>query len=135
MAEVFAKYDIKAPETGNALSAPGPFNLMFATQIGPWADSQAFLRPETAQSLITNFKKLLNFNGEKLPFAAANIGMGFRNEIAPRNQLLRVREFEMGEIEHFLDPQNKDHIKFDLVKDLVVPLFKGEDQLANLEPI
>jgi len=41
----------------------------------------------------------------------------------------------MGEIEHFLDPQNKDHIKFDLVKDLVVPLFKGEDQLANLEPI
>jgi glycyl-tRNA synthetase len=124
MAQVFAKYNIKS-ETGNELTSPSPFNLMFATQLGPWADSQAFLRPETAQSLITNFKKLLSFNNGKLPFAAANIGMGFRNEINPRNLLLRVREFEMGEIEHFLDPLNKDHIKYDQIKHLVIPLFKS----------
>lgn len=134
MAQVFAKYNIKS-ETGNELTSPSPFNLMFATQLGPWADSQAFLRPETAQSLITNFKKLLSFNNGKLPFAAANIGMGFRNEINPRNLLLRVREFEMGEIEHFLDPLNKDHIKYDQIKHLVIPLFKSQDQLDCKEPL
>jgi glycyl-tRNA synthetase len=135
MAAVFVKYSIKSPDTGNELSAPAPFNLMFATQLGPWADGVAYLRPETAQSLITNFKKLLAFNNGKLPFAAANIGLGFRNEIAPKKQLLRVREFDMGEIEHFLDPLNKDHVKYDLVKHIVVPLFKGQDQLDNKQPV
>lgn len=88
MGAVFKKYGIMSKD-GNPLSNPAPFNLMFATQIGPWGDNPAYLRPETAQSLITNFKKLLAFNSNKLPFAAATIGMGFRNEIAPRNSLLR----------------------------------------------
>lgn len=104
MKAVFEKYGIKAPITGNDLSDPAPYNLMFKTTIGPWANSVAYLRPETAQSIITNFPKLLTYNNGKLPFAGANIGLGFRNEIAPRNSLLRVREFEMGEIEHFYDP-------------------------------
>ena len=88
MTQVFKKYGIKS-EDGNELTDPVDFNLMFGTQIGPWGDNPAFLRPETAQSLITNFKKLLAFNSNKLPFAAATIGMGFRNEIAPRNGILR----------------------------------------------
>lgn len=88
MKTVFDKYGILSKD-GNPLSDPAPFNLMFATQIGPWGDNPAYLRPETAQSLITNFKKLLAFNSNKIPFAAATIGMGFRNEIAPRNSLLR----------------------------------------------
>jgi glycyl-tRNA synthetase len=51
----------------------------------------SFLRPETAQSIFTNFKRLLDFQGGKLPFAAAQIGRAFRNEIAPRSGVLRVR--------------------------------------------
>jgi glycyl-tRNA synthetase len=47
-----------------------------------------------------------------MPFAGAQIGIGFRNEIAPRQGLLRVREFTMAEIEHFVDPNDKTHKKF-----------------------
>ncbi|KAG2731567.1 hypothetical protein G9P44_005154 [Scheffersomyces stipitis] len=79
----------------------------------PW-----FLRPETAQGQFLNFAKLLEFNNEKMPFASASIGKSFRNEIAPRAGLLRVREFLMAEIEHFVDPNDKSHPKFKDVQDI-----------------
>jgi len=60
-----------------------------------------------------------------MPFAAAQIGMGFRNEISPRQGLLRVREFTMAEIEHFVDPTDKGHPKFDSVSHLELPLFSA----------
>ncbi len=63
-----------------------------------------FLRPETAQGIFTNFRRLLEANNNRMPFAAAQIGLAFRNEIAPRSGLLRVREFQMAEIEHFVNP-------------------------------
>jgi len=78
-----------APATGNALSAPFPFNLMFQTSIGPTGKDAGYLRPETAQGIFVNFRRLLEQNGERMPFAAAQIGTGFRNEIAPRGGLLR----------------------------------------------
>lgn len=61
-----------------------------------------------------------------MPVAAAQIGLGFRNEIHPKQGLLRVREFTMAEIEHFVDPTNKKHKKFHTVKNLVLPLFSKE---------
>lgn len=106
---------IKSPETGNDLSDPIPFNLMFGTNIGPTGDYKGFFRPETAQGIFVDFKRLLEFNNGRVPFAAAQIGLGFRNEISPRAGLLRVREFTMAEIEHFYDPTNKKHPKFDEV--------------------
>ncbi len=96
MAAIFKKLQIKSPETGNELSDPEPFNLMFKTEIGPSTNLVGYLRPETAQGMFVNFNKLLEFNGGRLPFAAAQIGLGFRNEIAPRNGLVRVREFQMA---------------------------------------
>lgn len=74
-----------------------------------------YLRPETAQGIFINFRRLIEFNNGKMPFAAAQVGMGFRNEISPRQGLLRVREFTMAEIEHFVDPLNKNHPKFSSV--------------------
>ena len=62
---------IKAPETGNDLSEALPFNLMFETQIGPTGTQRGFLRPETAQGIFINFKRLLDFNNGRMPFAAA----------------------------------------------------------------
>lgn len=76
---------IKNPDTGNDLSEAFPFNLMFQTQIGPTGTSIGYLRPETAQGHFVNFKKLLEFNSGKIPFASACIGLGFRNEISPRS--------------------------------------------------
>ena len=84
MGAAITSLDIKAPETKNELSEPYPFNLMFPTQIGPSGLQKGFLRPETAQGIFVNFRDLLYYNGGKLPFAAAQIGQSFRNEIAPR---------------------------------------------------
>lgn len=58
-----------------------------------------------------------------MPFGGAMIGNAYRNEIAPRNGLLRVREFEMAEIEYFIDPSDKSHPKFDQVSHLIVPIY------------
>ncbi|KAJ1549654.1 Glycine--tRNA ligase 1, mitochondrial [Cladochytrium tenue] len=122
---------IKSPETGNDVSEPKLFNLMFETQIGPTGQFRGFLRPETAQGHFLNFKRLLDFNSESMPFASASIGKSFRNEISPRQGLLRVREFTMAEIEHFVDPLRKDHPRFDSVKDLVIPLYPAANQLSG----
>eukprot|EP01098_Paradermamoeba_levis_P005545 TRINITY_DN2336_c0_g1_i1.p1 TRINITY_DN2336_c0_g1~~TRINITY_DN2336_c0_g1_i1.p1 ORF type:complete len:669 (+),score=264.17 TRINITY_DN2336_c0_g1_i1:122-2008(+) len=111
LAEKFKEFAIKSPD-GNDLSAPYSFNLMFENSIGPTGTIKGYLRPETAQGMFVNFGRLLESNGGKLPFAAAQIGLAFRNEIAPRSGLIRVREFCMAEIEHFLKPHEKSHPKF-----------------------
>lgn len=124
-------FNIVAPDTGNAISEPFPFNLMFTTQIGPTGKFLGYLRPETAQGMFVNFHRLLEYNGGKLPFAAAQIGPAFRNEIAPRSGLLRVREFTLAEIEHFC--YDKNHEKFHTVKDVVVPLLPCSNQSTTGE--
>ncbi|XP_003700775.2 glycine--tRNA ligase [Megachile rotundata] len=129
MAAIISKFKIKSPLSGNELTEPIEFNLMFATQIGPSGLVKGFLRPETAQGIFVNFKRLLAFNQEKLPFAAAQIGNAFRNEISPRSGLIRVREFTMAEIEHFCDPSDKSHPKFETVRDLSVLLYSACNQM------
>ncbi|XP_021703521.1 glycine--tRNA ligase isoform X2 [Aedes aegypti] len=129
MAAIVQKFNMKSPITGNDLTEPIEFNLMFGTQIGPTGLVKGFLRPETAQGIFVNFKRLLEFNQGKLPFAAAQIGNSFRNEISPRSGLIRVREFTMCEIEHFCDPQLKDHPKFENVKDIVMTLYSACNQM------
>lgn len=128
--ELLVKYDCKGP-SGQAYSKSFPFNLMFKTSIGPEGTSVGYLRPETAQGLFVNFRRLLDLNAQKMPFAAAQIGLGFRNEIAPRSGLLRVREFCMGEIEHFVDPNDKSHPNFPAVADKELVLFGRDDQLGS----
>jgi len=88
------------------LTDPRPFNLMFKTSIGPVDDgsSFAYLRPETAQQIFTNFKNVLDSTNRTLPFGIAQIGKAFRNEITPRNFIFRVREFEQMELEFFVEP-------------------------------
>ncbi|XP_015069881.1 glycine--tRNA ligase, mitochondrial 1-like [Solanum pennellii] len=125
------EYGITAPDTKNPLSAPYPFNLMFQTSIGPSGVSPGYMRPETAQGIFVNFKDLYYYNGNKLPFAAAQIGQAFRNEISPRQGLLRVREFTLAEIEHFVDPEDKSHPKFPDVANLEFLMFPREDQVAG----
>ncbi|XP_077977998.1 glycine--tRNA ligase-like [Glandiceps talaboti] len=131
LGQKFKDYEVKSPTTGNDLSDPMEFNLMFSTSIGPTGSIPGFLRPETAQGIFVNFKRLLEFNQGKLPFAAAQIGNSFRNEISPRSGLLRVREFTMAEIEHFVDPNDKNHPKFGDVADVEVALYSAECQLSG----
>ncbi|MEW5306522.1 MAG: hypothetical protein WDW36_008980 [Sanguina aurantia] len=130
MAVALKEYEVKSPDTKNDISDPYPFNLMFKTSIGPRGDMVGYMRPETAQGIFVNFKDLLYYNGGKLPFAAAQIGNSYRNEIAPRAGLLRVREFTQAEIEHFVG-DDKRHPKFASVADLAPLLYSRELQMGE----
>ncbi|MCL7025160.1 hypothetical protein MKW94_008477 [Papaver nudicaule] len=129
------EYGILAQTTNNPLSAPYPFNLMFQTSIGPSSMTPGYMRPETAQGIFVNFKDLYYYNGNKLPFAAAQVGQAFRNEISPRQGLLRVREFTLAEIEHFVDPEDKSHPKFSEVADLEFWMFPRNEQLTRMDAV
>ncbi|KAF2004450.1 glycyl-tRNA synthetase-like protein [Amniculicola lignicola CBS 123094] len=132
LGELMKKYNIRNPANGSELLPPVAFNLMFQTAIGPSSNLPGYLRPETAQGQFLNFAKLLDFNSQQMPFASASIGKSFRNEISPRSGLLRVREFLMAEIEHFVDPEGgKKHERFDEVKDVELELLNREVQLAG----
>ncbi|CUS21993.1 LAQU0S04e05732g1_1 [Lachancea quebecensis] len=136
LGELMVKYNIGNPVTGDTLEPPMAFNLMFETAIGPSGQLKGYLRPETAQGQFLNFNKLLEFNNHKTPFASASIGKSFRNEISPRSGLLRVREFLMAEIEHFVDPLNKTHPRFDEVKNIKLRFLPREvQQSGSTEPI
>jgi len=109
----FKKEDIIEPTCPNCdnktFTAPTKFNLMFKTFIGPKGEEEqniAYLRPETAQGIFTNFKNILDTTHKKIPFGVAQIGKSFRNEITPGNFIFRTREFEQMEIEYFI--QEKD---------------------------
>ena len=101
----------------NQLTEPRPFNLMFQTQVGPVADGEnfAYLRPETAQAIFTNFKNVMDSTSPKLPFGIAQIGKAFRNEITPRNFIFRVREFEQMELEFFVRPGTDEEWHLSLI--------------------
>ena len=101
---------------------------MFGSSIGPTGQVKGYLRPETAQGHFVNFARLLEFNNGRVPFASAQIGRSFRNEISPRQGLLRVREFTMAEIEHFVDPADKNHVRFNEVKDVKLMLLPKDVQ-------
>ncbi|KAI5476497.1 glycyl-tRNA synthetase [Pseudohyphozyma bogoriensis] len=131
LGQLIREHKIVSPDTGNEVSEPVEFNLMFDSSIGPTGQIKGYLRPETAQGHFVNFNRLLDFNNGRVPFASAQIGRSFRNEISPRSGLLRVREFTMAEIEHFVDPLDKDHERFDLVKDITLRLLPKDVQSAG----
>ncbi len=129
---LITKYNITNPTTGGNLEPPVAFNLMFQTSIGPSSNLAGYLRPETAQGQFLTFQKLLDFNQQSMPFASACIGKSFRNEISPRAGLLRVREFLMAEIEHYVDPEGgKKHPRFDEVADVKLVLLDRKVQLSG----
>ena len=117
MDEVIAKRGIKSPD-GNPLSKSRTFNMMFKTSVGATEseDSVAYLRPETAQGIFTNFKNVVDSFYPDLPFGIAQQGKAFRNEIAPRDFVFRSREFEQMEIEYFVNPENWQEAFDELLK-------------------
>ena len=117
MDEVIAERGIKSPD-GNPLSKSRTFNMMFKTSVGATEseDSVAYLRPETAQGIFTNFKNVVDSFYPDLPFGVAQQGKAFRNEIAPRDFVFRSREFEQMEIEYFVNPENWQEAFDELLK-------------------
>ena len=117
--EIIREQGLKSPK-GNELSEVRSFNMMFQTNVGAVVNenSTAYLRPETAQGIFTNYKNVVDSFYPSLPFGLAQQGKAFRNEISPRDFIFRSREFEQMEIEYFVDPENWE-AEFEKLLDLV----------------
>ena len=120
--------EIACPECGGELSTVYEFNLMFKTMIGPGNKMAGYLRPETAQGMFINFPRLLRYFRGALPFAAVQIGKSYRNEISPRQGVIRLREFTQAEAEIFIDPRDKSHPRFSDIQDIRMKFYSQEAQ-------
>jgi glycyl-tRNA synthetase len=117
--------NVTCPLCKGELSNAERFNMMFKIEIGPNHD-EAYLRPETCQSIFVDFSRIYKVSRGKLPLGIAQIGKSFRNEISPRQGLLRLREFYQAEIEVFCNPSKlNDLSKFDDVKDTLLRFYDG----------
>jgi len=122
---------IKCPKCGGDFDekTAKEFKLMFKTTVGE--KDEAYLRPETAQLIFTNFKFVYDNARMKLPFGIAQIGKAFRNEIAPRDFLFRCREFEQMEMEYFIEPESKCIYE---IPETEILVYSAEAQIGNEEP-
>jgi glycyl-tRNA synthetase len=112
--------DIKCPKCKGVFENTRKFNMMFKVGIGP-EEETAYLRPETCQSIFVDFPRLFKIMRGKLPLGIAQVGKSFRNEISPRQSLLRLREFYQAEIEIFCNPKKLDEIgRFSEIQDTVI---------------
>jgi glycyl-tRNA synthetase len=94
------------------------FNLLVKTFLGPKQDEIAYFRPETCQTIFTDFALVYRASRAKLPVGIAQVGKSFRNEISPRNAIIRTREFTQAEVEIFFNPEKENSFdKFESIKD------------------
>ena len=111
LASLIKKHGLKCPKCGSAdFGEVRKFNMMMKVDIGATGDITCYLRPETCQSIFPDFARIYK-NIQKLPLGIAQAGKSFRNEIAPRNSLLRAREFAQMELEVFFNPEKIDLVE------------------------
>jgi glycyl-tRNA synthetase len=132
--KIIEQYNLKCPNCKGTFADSDRFSMMFIVEIGP-SKEEAFLRPETCQSIFVDFPRIFKTMRGRLPLAVAQVGKSFRNEIAPRQSLLRLREFYQAEIEVFCNPDRlNDLSKFEQVKDTRLNLFmKNSLKTINAE--
>ena len=123
-------HKIRCPKCKSALGGMWEFNLMFKTDIGPGKNRTiGYMRPETAQGIFTNFRRLFEYNRRKLPLGVLQIGRSYRNEISPRQGMLRLREFNQAEVEIFLTPDQKaKHPRFSKLANDKLTLYPRSEQ-------
>jgi glycyl-tRNA synthetase len=127
------KHGITCPECGGALNPPQQFLTMFETTIGPYSGATGYGRPEAAQGIFVEFNRLYAMAREKLPFGVLQIGHALRNEISPRQGLIRLREFTIADLEFFFDPEEpRCHLLKD-VENETLRLYLANERLKNSE--
>ena len=107
---------VRCPECGGKLSELEQASTMFKTTIGTMGDSVGYGRPETAQGMFVDFRRLHELSRGRIPLGIAQIGRGLRNEISPRQGPVRLREFNMMEFEFFFDPEDPQCTRFSEVE-------------------
>ncbi|MDO8870085.1 MAG: glycine--tRNA ligase [Methanobacteriaceae archaeon] len=133
--EIISENEIMCPKCGGHLTHVWSYNLMFQTLIGAKGKKTGYMRPETAQGIFIPFKRLLRFFRNKLPFGVVQLGKAYRNEISPRQGVIRLREFTQAEAEIFVNPEDKTHPKFSQIKAEKLSLYSSDCQLATEEPL
>ena len=130
--DILVSNSIECPNCGaNEWTPSRPMNLMFGTKIGAMkASRQAYMRPETAQGMFMLYPSLYRHFRQKLPFGAIQTGKGYRNEISPRQGMIRLREFNMAELEYFIDPENPPLVDLSMEKETIslIPDPKGKER-------
>ncbi|MEA4957613.1 Threonine--tRNA ligase [bioreactor metagenome] len=132
---IVEKHKVDCPNCGDKLSEIWNYNLMFKTNIGAKGNKTGYMRPETAQGIFILFKRLSRFFKNKLPFGAVQLGKAYRNEISPRQGVIRLREFTQAEAEIFVDPKNKTHPKFKMIANEKLVLNSQKTQIEGKNPI
>jgi glycyl-tRNA synthetase len=123
----------KCPVCGsNALSVPRSFNLMFGFDLGAEGKERGYLRPETAQNSYLAFPRMWDVGRRALPLGVAVVGRAYRNEIAPRQALFRMRAFTQAELQIFFDPAGFP-VPFDRVRDEAIPVLRVARREAGEE--
>src|ERR671920_818385 len=129
MDSIIKKHDLKCANCDGDLDGVKRFNMMFKVDIGP-AQDEAYLRPETCQTIFVDFARIFKTMRGKLPLGIAQVGKSFRNEIAPRQSLLRLREFYQAEIEVFCNPNKLNDLpRFEEVKNTTLRLYDGTSSI------
>jgi len=131
LTRIIREKDLRCPKCGGELEDVKVFNLMFSMNVGALGDTTGYLRPETAQGIFVNFKNILVATRAKLPFGVAQIGKSFRNEISPRQWLIRMREFTQAEIEFFINPQETSYEKLRDYENVKIRVLSREAQKAG----
>ncbi len=133
--EAIDENELKCPECNGEFDEPKYFLTMFKTTIGPYSDAVGYGRPEAAQGIFVEFNRLFIIEREKLPFGVLQVGHALRNEISPRQGLIRLREFTIADMEIFFDPQEPDCYLLNDVKNETLRLLLSETKLKNSEEI
>lgn len=131
--EEISKRNVTCPECGGKLGEPKYFLTMFKTTIGPYSNAVGYGRPEAAQGIFVEFRRLYEQVREKLPFGFAQVGHALRNEISPRQGPIRLREFTIIDLEFFFDPEDPRCPHINEVKDDVLRLLLAETRLRGSE--
>ncbi|MBU4202311.1 MAG: glycine--tRNA ligase [Candidatus Altiarchaeales archaeon] len=126
------KEKISCPKCKGELDKIYNYNLMFQTSVGPGKEKKtSYLRPETAQTTYLAFRRLWEIGRKKLPLGVLQIGRSFRNEISPRQGVIRLREFNQAEIQIFVDPDEKDTEEFKNVSKIKVRILDKNDKESD----
>ncbi|TRO45933.1 glycine--tRNA ligase [Candidatus Bathyarchaeota archaeon] len=126
---------IKCPECGGAFKTPQQFLTMFQTTIGPYSNATGYGRPEAAQGIFVEFNRLYAMAREKLPFGVIQIGHALRNEISPRQGLIRLREFTIADLEFFFDPEEPNCCLLKNVENETLRIYLAPEREACSEKI
>ena len=125
------EHNVRCPECGGVLGEPKYFVTMFTTTIGPYSDAVGYGRPEAAQSIFVEFRRLWELARERLPFGVVQIGHALRNEISPRQGPIRLREFTIMDVEFFFDPEEPNCLQVKDVENETLQLVRAETKLKG----